>query len=485
MKKSIIPIVLAILVLAGCRDYEEFQIDPNNTTRANPGLLLTDIEVNAFRSIELNAALASRYVVNVNQVNDFQYYGWDRAGFGFYNTLRQVQKMEEEAMLLDNQNFLAIAKFFRAYIFEQLTRQFGDIPFSNALQAEDAVINPVYDTQKDVYIGILDLLTEANDMIAVTNSEITGDIVFDGDLIKWKKLINSYHLRVLMSLSIKTNDPDLDIAAAFNRIYSDPGRYPIMTSTSDNCQYTFSEETGNTYPFWRSASITTSYIMESGIIDYFKQFNDPRLFVIADPEDLASGMDPFDFNSYRGFNGSDPISINTSKLAAGEGSPLDSRYVEDSEAEPNLAMGFAEVNFTLAEAANRGWIEADAAEFYERGIRASMAYYAIANNQVEAYLQDPAVQYDPEIGLEQILVQKYLSMFFNSGWEPFYNFRRTGIPAFDVSGDGILNQGRVPTRWMYPMSEVNLNQDNLEAAIARQYPEGDNINGLMWSIDPN
>ncbi len=478
--KSISIIVLVFLM--ACRDHQDFQVNPNSTTNANPGLLLTGIEVGAFNSIDLNAAMACRYLVNVNLVNDFQYYAWDRAGFGFYGTLRQVEKMEEEALTFDNNNYKAIAKFFRAFVYEQITRQFGDIPFSESMRAEELLITPAYDDQKTVYIGVLNLLEEANNLIDPNSDPITGDVVFNGDISKWQKLINSYRLRVLMSLSVKEDDNDLNIATSFNNIYSNPVKYPLMESNDDNCHYTYSEETGNTYPFWRSASITTSYILEESFIDKLKVFQDPRLFVIADPESISSGESSFE--SYDGFNGSAPIDVNTTRLGQGEGSPLDERYIEDSEAEPNLAFGYAELSFTLAEAANRGWISANAGEFYQKGIRASMQFYNITESEVDDYLSQAEVVYNPADGLEQILTQKYLAMFLNSGWEPFYNNRRTGFPVFDTSGGGTLNNGMVPKRWMYPTSEINQNQRNLEAAIQQQYPEGDNINGIMWSINP-
>ena len=483
MKKILAAYILLLLATA-CQDYEEFQMDPNSTTEANPGLLLTNIEVSAFNSIDLNAAMACRYLVNVNLVDDFQYYAWDRASFGFYNLLRQVGKMEEEARADNNTNYLAIAKFFKAYAFEQITRQFGDIPFSEALKAEELVITPAYDEQKTVYLGLLNLLEEANELIDPAADPITGDIVYAGDITRWQKLINSYRLRVLMSLSLKENDADLNLAASFNEIFSNPGRYPIMESVADNCRYTYSEETGNTYPFWRSASITTSYILEESFVDQLKVLEDPRLFEIAAPEIQAGDSSMFSFSSYGGFNGSAPIDENVARLSAGEGSPLNERYIEDPEAEPNLALGFAELSFTLAEAANRGWINAGATGFYEAGIRASMKFYNVNTTAIDNYLAQPEVQYNPATGLEQILTQKYLAMFLNSGWEPFYNNRRAGMPVFDTSGGATLNQDRVPKRWMYPTSEINQNQSNLEAAIQRQYPDGDNINGVMWSIDP-
>lgn len=480
--KSNIILGLVLLLLVGCQDYDEFQNDPNSTTEANPGLLLTNIEVSTLNSIDLNAAMASRHLVNVNLVEDAQYYGWDRASFGFFNTLRQVKKMEEEAENFNNQNFTAIAKFFEAFIYEQITRQFGDIPQSEAMQAESGNFQPVYDTQEQVYLEIFDLLEEANSLLEISGPPINGDVVFEGDLQKWKKLINSFHLRVLMSLSVREEDPNLNLPSRFNDIYSNASEYPLMESTADNAFYTYSEETGNVYPFWRSASITTSYILEETFVERLKNFRDPRLFEMADPDSNSSDEDPQSYDSYSGLRGSAPLNTNVARLTSGEGSSLNSRYVEDAEAEVNLSLGFAEFNFILAEAAQRNWISADASEFYQEGIRASMAYYNIDEALVEDYLAQPVITYQASTGLEQILTQKHTAMFLNSGWEPFYDNRRTGLPEFNVDGGGIINDEGVPKRWMYPFSEINQNVENLEEAIERQFPQGDNVNAVMWSI---
>ncbi len=475
-------ISLLLIVLSGCQDFEEFQNDPNSTTQANPGLLLTNIEISSLNSIDLNASMAVRHLVNVNLVEDSQYYGWDRASFGFYNTLRQVKKMEEEAENFQNSNFTALSQFFKAFLFEQITRQFGDIPLSDALNAENEVYQPEYDTQEQVYLAIFDLLENANALLDVNGPAINGDVVFNGDLLKWKKLINSFHLRVLMSLSRREADPNLNLPSRFNAIFSNPSDYPLMESTDDNSTYTYSEETGNVYPFWRNASITTSYVLEESFVERLKSFNDPRLFEMAAPDPNSANDSPLTFDSFSGLLGSAPLNENVARLSNGEGSPLNQRYVDDAEAEPNLSLGYAELNFLLAEAAYRNWISADAAGFYQEGIRASMNFYSISDEEVDTYLNQQQLIYQSSTGLEQIMTQKHIAMFLNSGWEPFYDNRRTGLPVFNIDGGGVINDEGVPKRWLYPFSEINQNEENLGEAIQRQFPQGDNVNAEMWSI---
>ena len=71
-------------------------------------------------------------------------------------------------------------------------------------------------------------------------------------------------------------------------------------------------------------------------------------------------------------------------------------------------------------------------------------------------------------GLNQILTQKYLALFQNSGQEAYFNYRRTGIPAFHA-GPGTGNSGIIPKRWLYPSSESFYNEANLKTALARQF----------------
>ena len=166
----------------------------------------------------------------------------------------------------------------------------------------------------------------------------------------------------------------------------------------------------------------------------------------------------------------------------GEASRVDERYYLDPVNEPSVLLSYAEVQFTLAEAAAREWITNDPKDHYENGIRASFDFYGIESAAQDDYLAHSSVTYIPEDGLEMIVTQKYINFFMNGGWEAFFNHLRTGFPVFDVDGGGILNNGQVPKRWMYPQSELQLNVENVEAAIGRQYGGNDDINGVMWLL---
>jgi hypothetical protein len=99
------------------------------------------------------------------------------------------------------------------------------------------------------------------------------------------------------------------------------------------------------------------------------------------------------------------------------------------------------------------------------------------------YFNQPSVKYagNNATGLNQILLQKYLAFGRNSGFEAYYQWRRTGVPAF-LTGPGIGNGGVIPLRWQYPSSELSTNKVNNTAAVQSQYSGNDNINAKMWII---
>jgi hypothetical protein len=492
MKQSKIVLFFAALVLfASCKKFDEFQESPNNPTSADPSLLLPMIERLAFSNISADAALASRYLVYTQSASNEQYYGWQRNTMN-YEAITQVVKMEQEAERVGKLNYRYIAKFFKAYFIVNMTQTFGDVPYSQMMQSimnnnfsDSSATQPVYDKQQDIYRGVLDELKIASDSLSTTDIAIGGDLVYDGDIEKWKKLINSFSLRVLMSLSKKEADATLNIKQRFNEIVSDPAKYPLISDNSENGSLPFYDITDNQYTYFNNNSMKTDFYLDSTFVDILQENNDPRLFVFGKPAP-ASSLPATDFNAYDGLVGSAPLDYNTGKRGDGLASQINDRYSYEAINEPSVLMSYAEVQFLLAEAAVRGWITGDAETFYKDGIEASLEFSNFNNtysaNDIVDYLGQPSLDLQSGTEIEQIITQKYISMFMNSGWQPFFEQRRTGFPNFETERSGILNGGLIPKRWMYPTDEYDNNRVNVENAVRDQYPEGDNINGVMWIL---
>lgn len=479
--KIYIFLLMTVLGIMGCSRVEDFQDDPNRPKSVDAESILPGIEVSAFNTIKAEAALASRQLTYINGVNAQQYYNWQRGSFGVYDNIKQVQKMVEEANKKGGKEYIALARFFKSYYFISLSETFGDIPYSEAIDINNFF--PKYDDQKTIYKSVLSELALANTELSNLNLTIARDIVYEGNILKWRKLINSYRLRILMDLSKKVDDPDLNVKQVFASIVNNPTQNPIMEVSDNSGQLPFYNLVNNRYPFFNSNDLQTAYYMEQSFVDKLKNSKDPRLFMMAEKKTSTLGTTPNDpFSYYDGLYGSGDLGQNSTKASNGLASRINQRYFKDPINEPTILMGYSELQFVLAEAVVRGWISGNANTYYLKAINASMSFYKVSPTDVSAYLAQPSINLQPGTEIEQIMNQKHTALFFNTGWRIFYDQRRTGFPKFNTDGPGILNNGKIPKRWMYPASENSTNNANLNSAITKQYPGGDDINETMWLI---
>ena len=78
--------------------------------------------------------------------------------------------------------------------------------------------------------------------------------------------------------------------------------------------------------------------------------------------------------------------------------------------------------------------------------------------------------------MTRLMSQKYIAMFF-SGFESWYDYRRTGLPIMPV-GPAVENDGILPRRFEYPLIVKATNKANYEEASARI--GGDNLKTKVW-----
>lgn len=481
IKISLTTVLLAMIVLPSCRKHDYYQNNPNQPSSATASLLLTNIAISVFNYDPTGPAYASRQLTYYERGNSAVDYSWTSSSFSNFDILRQVTKMDELAQQSGEENYRGLAKFFRAVLFTQLTETFGDIPYSDALGALSGNTKPKYDTQEDVYVGILKELDEANSMLDDTKGSIGGDIIYKGKASQWKKLVNAFHLRVLMHLSKKEANAKLNIKTQFQNIVSNPATYPLMTGSADNGQIVFnSSATSNYYPTSGSLSVGTAVSIEAGMADILKARNDPRLFSFADP---ISGLPANVYANYAGVNAG--LTVAEQQTASANASRINRRYpdLNNPVNEPLILVGYPEQEFLIAEAISRGWVTGagTAADHYNNGITASMKFYGISDAAIATYLGGANVAFNPANAIPMIITQKYIALFMQSGWEAFFEQRRTGIPTLNV-GPGTYNNGKVPKRWLYPQSEFDYNNANVEAAVQSQYGGSDDVNGVMWIL---
>jgi len=503
--------------------------NPNAATESTAipvSLIMNHLTANLIRTEEMPFGGDIYKYDQMHVSNYFKYWGnneysWTYTGHS-YDILKYAIQLENQAQAqLGNttNKYFAIAKFFRAYSAVWMSQRVGDIPMTQA--GNIAYPTPVFDAQKDVYKNALALLDTANTLMTTINSVATNqNAAFDGGDIfglsnlQWQKLFNTYKLRVLVSLSKRANDAaDLDVKGQFAAIVANPAKYPVMTANSDNMVYKFNAT--NQTPLYQYGSNSYNNFMNVSktVLDITTANKDPRTYLMATPapKQIASGKSIGDFSAYVG---ADPKLSLSDLQTASDGGNLSFfnalRYFGSNTGaseEPFIFIGYPEMCFNIAEGINRGWgglTPADAKAWYDKGIAASFANFGLnvnANSTVTisnlaissqgTVTTDNAtflanVAYDvtsASNALTQILQQKYVAFYLNSGLEAFLNYRRTGVPAFSQDGPGIGTvNSKIPKRWLYPLDEINNNVTNYQSSIQAQFGGSDDVFKEMWLI---
>ena len=495
---------MACVLLAGCSNFESINTNPDTPPNVNSSLLATG----AIHGILATSSSGKTFVSNLFIT---KYLGWGegsiegqyndlgRTSFDDYAYLQDYKNMAELAPEAQKTAYEGLAALLKAYVLFNHTLEVGDIPYSQILQGEEGLQTPIYDSQKDVCLGILADLEEAYDKLS-SAQDFDGDIVFDGSAQQWAKVATALQLRVLINLSKKENDADLDVARRFNEVYQNG---MLMESNDDNLQLVFSDKAGQYYPYNSANNRHWSYAMLSDfLVKLLKDNQDYRLFYYGKPAQtqLDAGVDAGSWEAFVGVDPTAPISEVKEHYAVGDCSGLNTRYVTYAAGEPYIRLGSSEQCFILAEAALRGWISADPSELYKQGIRANMQFiydhtpdntdyhygHPLTDEYIDSFVEQPSVQLtgDFENQLRQIMEQKYIAAFMQLPYQPYYDYRRTGYPLLPINPETSQNfnaPDKLPMRWQYPDVEISYNTENVEAAIERQYGS-DEVNGVMWIL---
>ena len=522
--------VFMVLAVTGCKKSFEDLTKNNNVPSTVPASLLFNGILNKMADLPQtsNEIYCQYYIYNYDYYGNNRYDGFASGGDNYYNSLKNVLVMEKQAAASGGaavNPYEALGKFFRAYFFSKMSLEEGDIPMTDALKGLDN-LTPTYDTQKAVMIQALAWLESANADLAQlikdptvggtgVGATLSNDIYLGNDLTKWQKTVNTFRIRLLLALSKKT--ADIDVKTQFANIIANPTQYPLMTSNDDNLQYKFVAPS-NYYPqnpdnFGQNGSRQN---MSATYVGLLTQFNDPRVFVTAEPSRYSVDTlkkSPTDFAAFIGADPGLDLGVMYNNATLQRYSFLNRKHFYSTyTGEPSIQIGYPELMFNIAEGINLGWASGNAETYYVNGIQASFQYYAIPTGTgiFTAYFYRPGATKGPadqssydtypitvnwanyyaqtavkyaggSTGLKQILQQKYLALFRHSGLESYFTYRRTGVPTF-TTGPGTGNGTRIPLRFEYPTSERTVNAVNYNKALSNQYGGSDDINATMWIL---
>ncbi|MFS4418026.1 SusD/RagB family nutrient-binding outer membrane lipoprotein [Maribacter sp. 2307ULW6-5] len=526
--------ILSLVFFAACEDLEELNINPNGVDPAvaDANLLMPAIITRTAQNVVSlgfgNVAGVMQHTQKDGWSGGHNNYEWDvnsQSWRSYYDILRNNEVFYDKSVQADLEFQQGVGLVIKSFVFGLITDLWGDAPYSEALGADEGpeFYQPVFDDQKDIYMGILTDLEKANTLLSKTSYEgivPSQDVLYNGDVQKWRKFANSLALRYFMRLSAK--DPGT-AEAGIRKITSNPGKYPVITNASNDAQVFYpGDAPANSWP-----SNTVFDISENGeyfrtkmcatLVETLQALEDPRLSVWAnkiaiplvldpsapdDTDEIVDGVrrvsqkvvddyvmawqTPVDFDAeYVGIPPSTfaaPSYNLNPNLEQGVFNPhasqLNDRYRQtEGPLLSSRLLSAAEVHFILAEAALYGWAPGAAEAHYNEGIRQSLNAWGVGSSY-DAYISNAVFT-----GLEDILTQKWIASW-TTAHESWFDYRRTGLPDLQT-GVAAIRQA-VPLRFYYHFNdEISVNTLNAEAAIEKLQPtqfKGEDIsNNSAWS----
>lgn len=484
---------------AGCAKISEFGTtnqNPNGITNPVPSALLTNVgsQIGGFAAT-LRTALYAQYVVE-NQYTEVSLYSLpllEMSGTysGPLNDLQTIINYNSDPKTAgvasasgSNANQIATARILKAYIYWQTTDRWGDIPYSEALLGA-ANLTPKFDKQQTIYPDLLKELKEANAQFD-GGATVKGDILYGGDIAKWKKLANS--LRMLIAMRMSNKFPNAGEAAAVAFADAVSGGY--ITTNADNFSLAYP---GGSYqnPWYLTYQTRDDYASSKTMGDVLNGLGDTRSSVFG----TGSIMFPYGL---------------TRDLAIAYGNSVgngQSRVLAVSKRQDNSPVVVIPASIVLlasAEAKERGWIAggtAGAEADYNAAIDASFQQWGLTTpgtylagganyaagagvptsigagtapydnfNAASSNLQDAATT----TKLQRIALQRWICAFPN-GAEGWAEQRRTGVPNLKTTR---FKTGNFVTRYVYGNTDYGLNNANTVAAAAAI--GGDNQDVKVW-----
>ena len=500
MWNKIITSAVSLVVMANITscDFEDKNIDPNNSSTIELGPLLTYTQLNTTtggdcKNMQIGTCMMlvqQTATLNMNEASaGDKYYQMNSASTSYFEDYysspiknwRELQILAEEK---GDENMLGVAKIWGAYLMQRVTDLFGNVPYTEAgMGYHGQIYKPKYDKQEDIYNGLISEVKAGLQLLSDEKKAIQGDIFYDGDVSKWKKFGNSLLLRLGMRLS-KVN-PELAKSVASEAINGG-----IMSDASDMCKVKHID--GGRDGLKNPLSLrfrTDDYINKDAVkisntfIDYLKGTNDPRIKVYCSLKDgdndpskqigLPNGYDNNTIAGYIGYVGLENYSnFNTNTILK-----MDA---------PTIFLMASESILLKAEAVLKGWISGDANSLYEEAVTLSMkeqsiAYnYTITDDEITAYLNQNLFSKENSVENKlKVLGEQYWVATFMNGYESYANWRRCGYPKLNPTNyAGNESNGQIPRRLTYSSDEYTINRQNV--LDANQQQGEDKVTTHIW-----
>lgn len=477
---------------SSCSDFEEINKNPNNPATVPANLLLPTVISNTASAVtgsELGAA--GQFVQHMNYIGGynehFGRYSITGASFreewnGPMRNIKDVNQIISIAEEAGQPEYKAIGLIWKAYTLAIMSEAYGDIPYEEAGRGDENGMEFVhFQSQKDVFGLMIEDLKEANELLAaLPQTTVKDDILYNGDLTKWRKFANSLILRILMRESAVE-----DVSTQVKELLSDSGKYPLFSSIDDQATLVYNNSSDFYYWYIQPENRPSdgsgvifgdNYRVSEAMVDSLIVRDDPRLTIYVAPTKnsyMLNKEDPAQPLVYRG----QPAGLSTVEQALidkDDYSVPSSVIRNESRA---FLMTYAETMFLRAEAIVRGMVAGDAQQAFAQAVRASIEKWGMTGEEdIAAFLARPdmALSQDSNAALAQIGTQAWIDSYLN-GYEAFANWRRTGYPQL-YAGKTVASD--IPVRYIYSDNEQN--NPNLIEWTNNLYGRMVNENDMVW-----
>jgi hypothetical protein len=515
MKKILFFLIVMLGITSCTKKFDQLNTNPSQFVSPDPETILTGaFKVTADRS-------------GTNNINYFWEYGhiiqppgrynagddgtWNNFYINILGNLRQLKNKYQGNTAYTNR--VAIATIWECYTYAYLVGTYGPVAYSHAGDVTPVVL---YDDENTIYVSLLDKLKQASDAISLTGDKMSTDVIFSGDLNKWKKFANSLRLRI--AIRCQRNLPAESVAAIKDLMANES---MLLQSDADDPKLSYGLADGSQNPYFvqyikNAAQNGNLPVMSDYVFTYFRSYKDPRLDAYFNksvtpfnlPKDtLTSTADTKHhvvtytiphlgapksvvmlpswsgiLASIRPFNGA-TLSYNFSTLPGVNQLPITATAGINLAAadRPFYFMTYAEVCFLKAEAAALGYGGTQTADaYYYAGINANFAFWGLTAAQAATYEAQNGIKWNtagkgfnyilgfintsiPNDNLRRIWIQEWLNFFDDGFFDAWCLQRRTqnlSLPPHTGSNTPyplIPNYANLPDRWPYPTSELSVN----------------------------
>lgn len=495
-------IALSFFVVVSCENgFDELNTSKTGATSLDPLLVLNNAVISSSipaGSLNYELGIVQQVISPNTGVLEGANFNKDNSGntiANWTNYFQNVVKYANDVIVRtadvpERSNLYNMARIIKANAFMVLTDTYGNVPYEEGGKGYTGqIFFPVYQTQELIYNDIILELTAAAAALNASGKIETGDVLYSGNIDKWKKFGYSLLLRAGMRLSeVNATKAQSTVAAAYAG--------GVILSNADNAYIrhdaNYINGVGNTL----NGTEAANFYLAEPFVNALKDNSDPRLTAIAirfvgatsGPAQVpgVSTKDPADqFGLPMG--STDGAADVAGAALPGGGSRYAFSQVDRTRmvkrTSPLFLVTSAQNNLLLAEARFRGWITDGAAvDYFTAGIKDHMdqmvtfdAGSAVPDADRDVYAAAMTATFDGN-ELEQINYEYWIASFLN-GPEAWANFRRSGFPVLAVNPF----PGRVVdfiTRLTYPPSEILVNSENVQAAIAEQGP--DKLDTKVW-----